>query len=304
LQSKKQMIHKNVAGIVLFSVIQQCIISKPKLYLVKTKEGENTSQNLNEESTRSEDYSIDGSQQPINGDYELAPAANGSQPNFKPLCVHEEIIQGALAPRRYGGPCLGNKTHTKECGTTCVRNDEPCEGKCLFNQCRNGDKCRDRFKEKWDIEIIWKDCNGHCQAPGLKCNGKCDEKQCWDEKNNTCVQYGLPGTNLKSCHGKCVDESQLCDGSCGNPKRYCWDQMAKECKSVDEKNQDGSLVRRGCDCTCIPYTDKCNDRCDSGQCEEDGKCLEELQTTKEGERIRTTCDGKCVSWESKCSWEY
>merc|ERR1712080_247482 len=65
------------------------------------------------------------------------------------------------------------------------------------------------------------------------------------------------------------------------------------------READGNLIRRGCDCVCIPYSNLCKGRCNHGQCQEGTRCLEELEV-REGSRIRTTCEGRCIPFNEKC----
>merc|ERR1712112_192375 len=208
---------------------------------------------------------------------------------FRPRCENEatpSLLDRSIIdkPMKIGGPCLGNRTHSKECGRECLRKDQPCDGKCAWDQCMQGDKCLQMYAgSTHKSRILRRICGGQCVPHDKPCDGKCEpEFQCYHKASNKCLQPRFPekdSARYKSCDTRCILESELCHGSCGDIKSFCWDEKARICKSVTEEKQDGTKVRRTCNGKCIPSSQQCEGRCAPDQCKQGNQCLEELQTT-------------------------
>jgi len=227
-----------------------------------------------------------------------------------------EYIPRRSGPRPYGGWCYGNKNQPKECGRQCIKQHEPCGGNCGGDQClaKSGTKCLemytdgDRFKPQ-----LLKRCNGYCVPAHEKCNGECGEDQCFEETSRRCMDPNKDRTEeekrlgvwkWKHCKDKCIRVEERCEDSCGDSRKFCWDANSRQCKSYQERDKpwSGVLLRMNCDCVCIPYGAKCNNRCGRATCEENGQCLDVLQFNEENKRIRDTCEGKCRPWGQKCNF--
>jgi len=212
------------------------------------------------------------------------------------------------APVKIGGRCP--RQGERECEGKCQRESKPCNGKCGWPHCRKGRKCL-KTLEGGAIggKILRKACNGVCKDARRRCNGTCDEAQCWEENEGVCLQPGFPGSEgWKRCGDKCIKVEDLCNGVCeeklksSEKEKFCWDSRENICRSTEERNKDGSLVRRSCHCICLPYAELCDGKCDRSQCRDGDLCLEELEK-KGGKRVRTSCEGNCVPWGEKCIFD-
>jgi len=226
------------------------------------------------------------------------------------VCRGKTIMEAGFhqemeVPEKIGGRCP--KQEEVECKGKCQRKSKPCKGKCSWPLCRKGKKCLETL-EGGGIggRILRKACNGVCQNARKRCNGTCDEAQCWEEGEGVCLQPGFPGSEgWKRCGDKCIKVEELCNGLCEEKSKssdkdnFCWDSGKNVCKSTEERNKDGSLVRKSCHCICHPYAELCDEKCDRSQCREGDFCLEELEK-RDGKRLRTSCEGKCVPWGHKC----
>merc|ERR1711974_442854 len=218
--------------------------------------------------------------------------------------VHFEMDE-MEGPVKIGGRCP--KQGERECEGKCQRKRKPCRGKCDWPLCRKGKKCLETL-EGGGIggRILRKACNGVCKGAREQCNGTCGEAQCWEEDGGVCLQPGFPGSEgWKRCGDKCIKVEELCNGVCEEKSKpsdkdnFCWDSGMNVCKSTEERNKDGSLVRTSCHCICHPYAQLCEEKCDRSQCRDGDLCLEELEKI-DGKRVRTSCEGKCVPWGEKC----
>merc|ERR1712179_224039 len=221
------------------------------------------------------------------------------------VCKGKALMNAGSAPMRIGGRCPNQGE--SDCKGKCQSKSKPCDGKCDFPLCREGDECLETL-EGGGIggKILRIACDGVCQDPKKKSNGTCDKNQCWEEEKKECLQPGFSGSEgWKKCGDKCIEEEELCEGLCeeklksGDPDKYCWEPKENACKSTEERNKDGSLVRKSCHCICHPYPELCDGSCDRTQCQEEDSCVEELEK-KDGKRVRTSCEGKCVPWGEKC----
>ena len=203
----------------------------------------------------------------------------------------------------YSAYCLEQEVH--QCGNSCIRHSEPCNGTCL----RDGDWICDGDTEPECYPLL-DICNGRKDGYYGTCSNvfkecpECPEHIavvqapdnsliCQDTPyNGTCISS--PGLKWRLCGNKCINEFQDCDGECsqeGQLKVYCKEGDGYQtCRTEDYpcggKCPDPTLVWVPADDICIPESDcvpegpidrarhLCNGLCIPSFVPCNGKCLD------------------------------